>query len=103
LESWLSQKKVSEAEKMFKGMAPGTTFEQFIAERRVKELGLPPAMVRAYIAEARASVIAGMPRLTAEIPFDPDVVSQILDEAERQASVKRHDISHLMKSKKTDP
>jgi hypothetical protein len=97
------RKKVAEADKMFEGIVPGTTFEQFIAERRVKELGLPPTLVREYIAEARATVLAEMPRLTSEVPFDPDVVSPILDEAERQASIKRRDISHLMKSKKSSP
>ena len=90
------RKKVSEAEKMFKGMAPGTTFEQFIAERRVKEFGLPPVLVQKYIDEARASLVAAM-------PFDPDVASTILYEAKRQADIKGRDISHLMQPKKTDP
>jgi len=89
------RKKVAEAEKMFKGLAPGTTFEQFMAERQVKEFGLPPALVAEYIAESRASVIADM-------PFDPDVVSITLDEAERQAAAKRRDISHLIRPKKDD-
>jgi hypothetical protein len=90
------RKKVSEAEKMFKGTKPGTTFEQFIAERRVREFGLPPALVRSYIAEMRASVIA-------EMPFDPDAATIILDEAEKQAAIKRRDISQLMQPKKADP
>jgi hypothetical protein len=96
------RKKVSEAEKMFKGVAPGTTFEEFVAERRVKELGLPPAFVRAYIAKARASVTAEMPLLNAETAFDPDVVSTILDEAEKQAALKRRDNSQLIQPKTAD-
>src|SRR5205823_4602554 len=90
------RRKVSEAEKMFKGMASGTTFEQFMAERHVREFGLPPVLVQKYIDEVRASLVA-------EMPFDPDVASTILDEAKKQADVKRRDISHLMQPKKADP
>ena len=38
---YLRKKVGSEAEKMFKGMAPGTTFEQFMAERHVRNSVCP--------------------------------------------------------------
>jgi hypothetical protein len=90
------RRKVSEAQEMFTGIAPGATFEQFVAERRAKEFGLPVAVVREYVDTAWASIVA-------EARSDPDATLAMLEEAERQAAHKRRDMSRLPLPKKNDP
>jgi hypothetical protein len=76
------RKKVSEAQEMFKGIAAGATFEQFIAERRAKEFGLPVEFAQAYLDKAWATIVA-------DAGADPDAIITILEEAEKQAALNR--------------
>jgi hypothetical protein len=89
------RKKVSEAQKMFAGIAPGATFEQFMVERR-KGFSLPEAVVREHVDKSWASIVA-------EAGSDPVATLALLEEAEKQATVKRRDVSRFMLPKKSEP
>jgi len=90
------RKKVAEAKKMFDGITPGATFEQFVAEYRAKKYGLSLEVVQEFVDRMWSQTVE-------DVGFDPDKVLAILDEAEKQAArIRRQQIDYLKRPKETD-